>query len=297
MSKRCGYVAIVGQPNVGKSTLLNRILGQKLCITSRKAQTTRHCIMGIHTMDAAQMVFLDTPGLGVAMEGKLNHTLKRRALHVLSEVDCVCLCVAGTRWSGDDEWILRQCHKAKVPLLLVINKMDLLPNRDALLPHIQSLSQQFDCQAFVPVSAKTGQGVDALLSAITPYLPESDAWYFPPDQVTDRDDRFMVTELIREQCLRRFSQEVPHQCAVEVEHMEVQNGCLHIATLIWVARDGQKTILLGQKGEHLRVMGQRVRLHCEKMFAQKVCLKIWVKVKKDWPNSLRDLRRFGYDGV
>lgn len=295
--KRCGYVALIGRPNVGKSTLLNSMLGQKLCITSRKPQTTRHRILAVKTDANAQTIFLDTPGLSQTSKGALNHTLKRTALRVLREVDVIVFCLAGTQWGDDDRWIYQQFAKLEVPVIVAINKVDLVPQKDDLLPHINMLSQQCQAKAWMPMSAKNGQGVARLHDLIVEHLPTSSHFLFPSDQVTDRDDGFLIAELIREQCLLRFSQEVPHQLTAQVEYMQVKGDCLHVHACIWVAREGQKKILLGQQGQHMKHMGRRVRLALETMYAQKVCLKMWVKVKNDWSNRLQDLSKFGYDGA
>lgn len=297
MDKRCGYVALIGRPNVGKSTLLNRILGQKLCITSRKPQTTRHRILAVKTEKNTQTIFLDTPGLSQTSKGALNHSLKRTALRVLREVDVIVFCLAGLQWTADDRWIYQQFANSGVPVVVAINKIDLIAQKDALLPHIDQLSQQCQALAWVPMSATKGEGVSRLYDLIAKQLPVSAHFLFPSDQITDREDGFLIAELIREQCLLRFSQEVPHQLTAQVEYMQKKGECLHVHAVIWVARDGQKTILLGQQGQHMKLMGTRVRQALEKMYAQKVCLKLWVKVKNDWSNRLQDLSKFGYDGT
>ena len=294
-NKRCGYIAIVGRPNVGKSTLLNCIIGQKVCITSRKAQTTRHRILAVKTEQNTQCIFLDTPGLSQRMSGALNKTLKKTALHALREVDVVLWCVSAAEQHDDDLWVLDQCRQLSVPVFAVINQIDRLSSRDAVLPYIDYVKSLAKFQEIVPISAKKGDGVAALHALLGPLLPTVPHFFFPEDQVSDRSDRFTISELVREQCLYRFGQEVPHQVAVQVEHMAVTNHVLHIQVLIWVARPGQKTILLGQKGAHLKLIGERVRKVCETVFAQKVCLKTWVKVKKDWSERQQDIRFLGYD--
>jgi GTP-binding protein Era len=223
--------------------------------------------------------------------------LKRTALRALREVDVIVFCLAGMQWGEDDAWIYRQFAKLEVPVLVVINKTDLVSQKELLLPHIEKLSSECQAVAWVPVSAKKDHGLERLYGLIQSHLPECPHFLFPSGQVTDRDDRFLVSELIREQCLLRFSQEVPHQLTAQVEYMQVKGECLHVHARIWVAREGQKKILLGQRGEHMKHMGIRVRLALEKMFAQKVCLKMWVKVKNDWQNRLQDLSKFGYDGT
>lgn len=292
--KRCGYVALVGRPNVGKSTLLNRIMGRKVCITSRKAQTTRNRLLAVKTEGADQIIFLDTPGIGQQMKGALNQSLKRTALRALRDVDVVVLCVAGSRWGDDERWIVSQAERLALPVLVVMNKVDLLAHVDLLLPHIEKLSSDYQPKAWLPVSAQKGQGVAALLKAIVSHLPACDDFLFAEDH-TDREPSFWACELIREQCLRRFGQEVPHQLVVQLEYQAMQNDCWHLHAVIWVAKPGQKKILLGSHGAHMKAMGTLVREALETLTGHKVFLKTWVKVKANWVDRPEDLKNLGFD--
>ena len=292
---RCGYVAIVGRPNVGKSTLLNHILGQKISITSRKPQTTRHRVLGIRTEGTTQTIFVDTPGLHQGEDAKraINRYMNRAASSAIKDVDVVVFLIEGPHWTEDDEWVLEQVKKAPCPVILAINKVDRITDKAQLLPFLESCSQKMEFAEIIPLSALNGNNLDRLQQAIDSRLPES-IHFFPEDQVTDRSMRFMAAELIREKIMRQLGQEVPYAMAVEIEEFKDSGKSLHIHALILVEREGQKRIVIGNKGVRLKQIGQQAREDMEKMFERKVMLKLWVKVKSGWSDDERALRSLGY---
>lgn len=291
---KAGYVAIVGRPNVGKSTLLNRILGQKISITSRKPQTTRHQILGVKTQDHVQVMYVDTPGLHKGRDHALNRYMNRAAASALSDVNLVVFVVDRTQWTDEDQLVLEKVQKANCPVMLVVNKVDRLEDKDQLLPHLQSLSERMDFAEVVPLSAAKGKNVDRLEQLICDRLPQG-MHYFPEDQITDRSERFMAAELVREKIMRRLGDELPYQVAVEIETFQLEGEVLHINALILVERDGQKKIIIGNKGEQIKSIGRDARLDMEDMFGYKVMLKLWVKVKGGWADDERALRSLGYE--
>lgn len=291
---RCGYVAIVGRPNVGKSTLLNCILGQKISITSSKPQTTRHRILGIKTEQNKQAVYVDTPGLHKGVKHTLNRYMNRVASQTLDTVDVIGFVVDGLRWTEEDEWILAKLKKTKQPIILIVNKVDKIQPKTVLLSHLAALNEKHIFANIVPLSAKNGDNVAALEEIIYQLLPAS-PHYFPEDQVTDRSDRFLASEFIREKLMRSLQQELPYALAVEIEEFKNKDNVLHINAIIWVERDKQKAIVIGEGGKLLKHIGQKARLDMEKAFEQKVFLKLWVKVKEQWSTDERVLRSLGYD--
>ncbi|MFG1497737.1 GTPase Era [Saccharospirillum sp. HFRX-1] len=290
---RCGYVAIVGRPNVGKSTLMNHILGQKVSITSRKPQTTRHQVLGIHTEGDTQLVFVDTPGMHRQEERAINRHMNRAADSALADVDAVVLVVDRTVWTDEDQWVLDKLKRVKAPVVLVINKVDQLDNKNALLPHIQMLSQSFEFDEVVPLSALRGQNLDALTQTLAERLPYSE-FFYPEDQITDRSERFMAAELIREKLMRQLGAELPYSMAVEIEQFKHDGSILHIHGLILVERPGQKKIVIGDKGARIKKVGHDARLDMEQLFDAKVMLNLWVKVKGGWADDDRALKSLGY---
>ncbi|MEA3466573.1 MAG: GTPase Era [Thermodesulfobacteriota bacterium] len=292
---KSGFVSIVGRPNVGKSTLLNQVLGQKIAITANKPQTTRNRILGIHTTDAAQVLFLDTPGIHKAT-GKLNKYMVDQALAACRGVDAVLFLVEATnRIGGGDDYILDLLAESELPILLVINKVDLVV-KDKLLPLIQTYADKFPFREIFPISASTGEGVERLVSVVTRILPEG-PMYYPEDMVTDQPERFIVAEMIREQILYRTHQEVPYGVAVEVETFEERPGknLVAIQAVIYVGREPHKRILVGKGGSMIRTLGRESRLEIERFLGTKVYLELFVKVKKNWMDSDRMLREFGYE--
>jgi GTP-binding protein Era len=289
---RCGTVAIVGRPNVGKSTLLNHILGLKLSITSRKAQTTRHRLLGIHTTDEAQYLFVDTPGFQQKHINALNRTLNRTVTQVLSEVDVVLFVVEPTRFSEADRKVMALLPKEQ-PVILVINKADLVKNKGKLLPLIKEFSAAFGFAEIVPVSAKQNQNLNQLLAAIRKYLPQQPAIY-GEDELTDRNERFLAAELIREKVFRLLGDEVPYAVTVEIEKFEQEGNLCRIHAAVIVDKESQKPMLIGKGGEKLKRISTEARQDMENLFGGKVWLEVWVKVKSGWADDERALKSLGY---
>lgn len=291
---RCGYIAIVGRPNVGKSTLLNYLLGQKLSITSRKPQTTRHQVLGIVTEGDDQMIFVDTPGMHREQPKAINRFMNRAATSVLGHVDVVLFLVDRTRWTPEDDLVARALEEVKAPVALVINKIDMLDDRNVLLPWAESLSAQNRFDAVIPISALRANNLEQLRHYIRSHLPEA-PHFFPDDQITDRTERFLAAEFIREKIVRQLGDELPYSTAVEIEAFRQEGRVLHIDALIYVERDGQKKIVIGDKGSRLRAIGTDARKDMEQAFDSKVMLKLWVKVKSGWSDDDRALRSLGYE--
>jgi GTP-binding protein Era len=290
---RCGYIALVGRPNVGKSTLLNRILGQKISITSRRPQTTRHRVLGIKTHDSAQLIYLDTPGIHDYSGRAMNRHMNRTASSALLDVDVVVFLVDGSKWTADDDLVLAKLEKLDCPVILAVNKIDLLPNRDELLPRLQELSGKRSFEQVIPISAAKGDNVTALEAAIETLLPRAPAM-FPEDQVTDRSVRFLAAELVREKLFRKLGRELPYGLTVEIESFRSEPGITHIHALIWVERKSQKTIVIGKQGRVLKEVGTEARKDIEALLDGRVNLKLWVKIKEGWADDERALRSLGY---
>ncbi|GLK88186.1 GTPase Era [Pseudomonas turukhanskensis] len=290
---RCGYVAIVGRPNVGKSTLLNHILGQKLAITSRKPQTTRHNMLGIKTEGPIQAIYVDTPGMHKNGEKALNRYMNKTASAALKDVDVVIFVVERTRWTDEDQMVLERVQYVQGPVILAINKTDRIEDKSELMPHLEWLQTQLPNAEIVPISAQHGHNLDALEGLINKHLPENDH-FFPEDQITDRSSRFLAAELVREKIMRQLGAELPYQITVEIEEFKQQGKTLHIHALILVERDGQKKIIIGDKGERIKRIGMDARKDMEVLFDSKVMLNLWVKVKGGWSDDERALRSLGY---
>jgi len=292
----CGFVAIIGRPNVGKSTLINNILGQKVSITSRKPQTTRHRVMGIDTDGAYQTIYVDTPGLHSEEKRTINRLMNRAAASSIGNVEMVFFLVEGTQWTGDDEMILNKIRKScqDTPVVCVVNKEDNVQIRSELLPHLQWLGSQYDFDVIMPISAKHGDGVQKLISMARGAIPQGEH-HFPEDYITDRSQRFMASEIIREKLIRFTGDEIPYAVTVEVEAFAMQpNGVFNISALILVEREGQKRMIIGKKGEKLKQIGRESRKDMEEMFDNKVFLELWVKVKSGWADDERALNSLGY---
>ncbi|HEY8329985.1 MAG TPA: GTPase Era [Pseudomonas sp.] len=296
LPSRCGYVAIVGRPNVGKSTLLNHILGQKLAITSRKPQTTRHTLLGIKTEGPVQAIYVDTPGMHKDNDKALNRYMNRSASAALKDVDVVIFVVDRTRWTEEDQMVLDRVKYVEGPLLVVVNKIDRLEDKGELLPHLKWLAEQLPNAEIVPISAQHGQNLETLEAQVAKHLPEGEH-FFEEDQLTDRSSRFLAAELVREKVMRQLGAEVPYQVAVEIEQFQQQGRVLHIHALILVERDGQKKIIIGDKGERIKRIGQEARRDMEELFGSKVMLNLWVKVKGGWSDDERALRSLGYGDI
>lgn len=294
-TQHCGFVAIVGRPNVGKSTLLNQLLGQKVSITSRKAQTTRHRIVGIDTQDNDQVIYIDTPGLHIEEKRAINRLMNRAASSSIGDVELVIFVVEGTHWNDDDEMVANKLKDCKCPVLLVINKIDNVIDKTQLLPHIQEISQKVNFLDVVPISAEKGDGVDIIRKIVKTHLPEGEH-HFPEDYITDRSQRFMASEIIREKLMRFLGDELPYSVTVEIEQFKVdeRNGMYRINGLILVERDGQKKMVIGNKGEKIKKIGIEARKDMQSFFDNKVHLELWVKVKAGWADDERALRSLGY---
>jgi GTP-binding protein Era len=290
---RCGYVAIVGRPNVGKSTLLNRMLGQKLAITSHKPQTTRHTILGVKTRPGGQILFVDTPGMHQRGGGALNAYLNRAARAVLDDVDLVLLVVEAMRWTREDDLAVRRIAAAGTPAMVAVNKVDRVGDKRALLPFLETLAGRHDFREIVPVSALRGRQVERLEELVLAALPEGEP-IFPEDQLTDRSSRFLAAELVREQLTQRYGKELPYKTTVEIERFEEQEGRYLIHALIWVEREGQKAIVIGSGGEALKAVATQARIEMQKLFDCPVHLEVWVKVKKSWSSDETALASLGY---
>lgn len=295
-NSRCGYVALVGRPNVGKSTLLNHMLGQKVSITSRKPQTTRNKVQGIKTEGQNQIVFVDTPGLHRGEAKAINRYMNQAATSAIRDVDLVVFLVDRLAWTEEDEWVAQRLEQITCPLIIAINKVDKIEQKETLLPHLQTLGERFPEAEIIPLSALRSQNLDRLEEQIIKRLP-SGVHLFPEDQITDRSMRFIASEMVREKITRQLGDELPYQMAVEIEDFKDDGKTLHIAALILVEREGQKRILIGEGGERIKNIGQQARLDMERSFEQKVMLKLWVKVKSGWSDDARALRSLGYDDL
>jgi GTP-binding protein Era len=291
---RSGYIAIIGRPNVGKSTLINRILGQKLCITSRRPQTTRHRILGIKTTASGQYIYVDTPGLHSDNKKAMNRYMNRAAASSIDDVDLVLFVVEGLKWTDEDKKVLKRIQQdARSPVILVLNKADKLENKAALLPQIEQLSSQYDFAAIVPISARKGMNTELLEAEVEKRMPEGELIY-DEDQLTDRSSRFLAAEIVREKLFRFLGQELPYSLTVEVELFEEDEGMFRISAVIYVERSGQKSIVIGKKGEQLKAIGREAREEMEELFGCKVFLQLWVKVREGWSDNERMLKNLGY---
>lgn len=291
---RCGLVAIVGRPNVGKSTLLNQLVGQKISITSRRPQTTRHRIMGVATTEHGQAVYVDTPGLHLSRGKTLNRFMNRAATGSLEGVDCILLVInAADGWTRQDEYVLELLGKVRAPVVLLLNKIDKLKRRDDLLPLIDESRQRFGFAEIIPVSALKGTSIEQLQAAVLERLPEQPPM-FPEDQLTDRSERFLAAELIREQVFRHVGQEVPYSVAVGIEAYKEQGRNVSIQAVVYVERSGQKAIIIGDKGERIKAIRLAAQESLETLLGARVHLELWVKVKEKWADDAQALRSLGY---
>jgi GTP-binding protein Era len=279
---------------VGKSTLLNHLVGQKLCITSRKPQTTRHLILGIKSTENCQIIFVDTPGMHKGGKHAMNQRMNKSAAAVLHDVDIVLWVVDRSVWTEEDEQVLQRLTATECPVILAINKTDKVEEKASLLPVISRYVELRSFLAVIPVSALQGTGLDVLEDVIAKHLPVSD-FIYPEDQLTDKSERFFAAEIVREKIIRQLGEELPYQTAVEIEQFVDDAGLLRIAALIIVEKEGQKKIVIGDGGERLKKIGQQARLDMEKMFGAKVMLKLWVKVRRGWADNERALNSLGIE--
>lgn len=291
-NSRCGFVAIVGRPNVGKSTLLNHILGQKVSITSRKPQTTRHQVLGIKTDGPVQAIYVDTPGMHEEEPRALNKYMNKAATSALVDVDVVVFVVDQMAWTTADEMVLEKLANVKCPVILAVNKVDRTEKRDMLLPHLDMLSRKREFAEIIPLSALRGTNLEPLEEAVGRFLPQS-VHFYPDDQITDRSERFLASEMVREKITRQLGAELPYSVAVEIEEFRREGKTLHVSALILVEREGQKKIVIGDKGERMRQIGKEARQDMERLFDSKVMLRLWVKVKRGWADSDRALKSLG----
>lgn len=301
MSYKFGFVTIVGKPNAGKSTLMNQIIGQKISITSHRPQTTRHRILGIHTDDEKQVVFVDTPGIHAVTKKSnrktINKVINKTAISSIDGVDAVCMMIAASGWTDGDKLVLRALTEVSAPVILVINKIDKLKSVNDVLPLIAESSELADFADIVPICAlgrMQGGNVEHLMEVITQYLPEAEPG-FDEDQITDRSFRFLVSELVREQLFRRLGDELPYATAVEVTQFDMLDDKAQINADIWVEKDSHKAMVIGKKGEALKAIGTSARLNCETLLEKRVFLELFVKVRSGWSDNARDLYSLGYD--
>lgn len=277
----CGTIAIIGRPNVGKSTLLNKILGEKLTITSSKPQTTRHQLLGIKTKAQTQSIYIDTPGIHANTQRRLSRAMVRSAINALVDVDIIGFVIEANRWIAEDEAILERLKQQEHPVILIINKLDKIKDKRRLLPFLQSCDDKMSFLAIVPVSAQKGKNIDELEKVIAEALPVAD-FIYPPDQWTDRSQRFLAGEFIREKLMRSLYEELPYWLTVSIEQFVEQKKIIKISAVIWTERSSQKAIIIGKEGALLKKIGTDARMDMEICFARKVYLELWVKVKAGW---------------
>lgn len=289
-----GYVAIVGRPNVGKSTLMNRILGQKLSITSRKPQTTRHQIMGIKTEDNVQTIYVDTPGLHQKQPKAINRFMNKAAMAAYKDVDVIIMLVDRLKWSEDDENVLSKLQQTSIPIILAVNKIDSLADKQQLLPALSELQSRHNFAEIIPISAKSGHNVAQLEALLCQFLPVCE-FHYPEDALTNRSSRFLAAELIREKIMRQLGDELPYAMTVEIEKFTDKPALIEIHALIYVERDSQKSIVIGERGARLKQIGIEARKDMQALFAKKIMLHTWVKTRSGWADSEKDLKSFGFD--
>ena len=291
---RCGFVAIVGRPNVGKSTLVNAIMGRKISIVTAKPQTTRHRIVAVHTSEDAQILFVDTPGLHRRAGRAMNRLMNRAASNALADADVVLFVSDATRWTTEDEDVLRQLRDARAPVIAVLNKTDCVHPKEKLLDAMQLMAARRDFAEIVPISAQQGDNLDRLLDLLPGYLPESPP-LFPEDMLTDRSRDFHVAEIVREKLTLMLHQELPYGLTVQVERFDEDDAAATIHAVIWVERDSQKGIVIGKDGATLKRIGRAARLDIAAFLGKRVHLELWVKVKDNWADSEKDLLSLGFD--
>lgn len=288
-----GFIAILGRPNVGKSTLLNHIIGKKISITSSKPQTTRHRLLGIRTTDQCQMIFVDTPGVHLGSKRYINQVLNKTAASALAGVDVTLLMITSEGWKEEDRYALKIAQQENTSLILLINKIDRLKDKNKLLPLIDESSRLAEFKAIIPLSASNGDNIDALLATLPGLLPPGPL-LFPEDQVTDKGERFIISETVREKLFRQLHNEIPYALAVEIQQLEITEKLVKADVVIWVEKESQKGIIIGKKGEKLRLVGSNAREELESYFGCKVFLQMWVKVRENWSDDAVMLRAIGY---
>ena len=293
---RCGFVAVVGRPNVGKSTLVNALVGRKVSIVTSRPQTTRQRVIGVASTDRAQLLFVDTPGMHRREKHALNKLMNRSAQSSLADADVVLVVVEAGRWTEEDEDVLARAQAAGRPVVLLLNKIDRIRPREAVLPMLQDAAARGEFAAVVPISAERGENLARLRELLEAAVPEGPA-LFPPEQWSNRDERFHIAEVVREKLMRRLRDELPYGLAVEIERLgESEQGRLEVGAVVWVEREAHKAIVIGKGGEMLKAAGQAARLELKARFERPVHLEIWVKVREHWTDREADLKRLGYDG-
>lgn len=293
-SRQFGFVGIVGRPNVGKSTLMNAFLGQKISIVTPKPQTTRHRVVGVMTRGAAQIAFIDTPGLHESRARAMEQAMNRGALRSMHEADLVLAVFAALELGPQDRRVVKALEHAGRTAIAVVNKVDRVKPKTRLLPYLDELSQIGDFEEIFPVSARTGDNLDALEEYLLGRLPEGE-WHYPDGEVSDRDERFFAAEIVRERLMLSLGQELPYGLAVEIEGLEQTEAGVELSATVWVERESQKPIVIGRDGERLKAIGRAARLALKKRYDRPVHLSLWVKVKKNWAQNLRALKALGYD--
>jgi GTP-binding protein Era len=290
---RAGYTAIIGRPNVGKSTLVNAMVGSKISIVSSKPQTTRHRMLGIASFPEGQLVLVDTPGIHAKQSRAMNRYMNRAARGAVSDVHAAVLVIEAGRWHSDDTLAYQALKASEVPVLLAINKIDKLKDKDALLPFIKEITGEREFHSVHLISALKRKGTQDLVSGLLKLMPESEAIY-DEDEITDKSQRFLAGELVREQLMQRLGDELPYSATVEIEKFEVDGSLLRIGAVIWLEREGQKAIVIGKGGQQLKAISTSARIGMEKLFGSKVFLETWCRVREGWSDDEAALRRFGY---
>ncbi len=292
----CGYVSIIGRPNVGKSTLLNHLLGQKISITSRKPQTTRHRLLGIKTEKEGQIIYVDTPGLHQNQHNAMNRYLNRAALSSIEGMNVILWVLEALKWTDEDAYILNIIEKINIPIIVVINKVDKITAKNELLPYLQEISKKYHFTDIIPASALQGHNLVAIENKIKQFLPISPL-LFPEEYITDRSERFLCAELIREKLINRLGAELPYRITVQIEYFKTEEKLIHISAIIWVERSSQKAIVIGKQGRNLKEAGKAAREEMEVLLENKVFLQLWVKVKQGWSDDERALQQLGYGDI
>ena len=293
--KYCGVVAILGRPNVGKSTLLNALMGKKIAITANKPQTTRHRLLGIHTEGQVQRIYVDTPGLHTKTGNRMNKIMNRDAASVLGEVDLILWLVVANQWTADDQAVLNRLQKQSCPIMVLVNQIDRYNDKAQMLPYLKKLAERMDFADLIPISAMTKEGLPELQLVIDKHLPLSEAFLFPESQTTDQSESFMIAELVREKLFRLLGDELPYGLAVQIEFKEQKENRLHVNAVIWVDKPNHKPMVIGNKGSMLKEVGTQARLEIQHLIGQKVHLELWVKVKSNWADNRHDLRSLGHE--
>ena len=290
---RAGTIAVLGRPNVGKSTLVNAMVGAKVSIVSPRPQTTRHRLLGIASFPEGQLVLVDTPGIHGQQKRAMNRMMNRAARGAVEGVDAAMLVIEAGRWTDDDSLAYQALKASGVPCVLVINKVDKFPDKGALLPFMAEVTREREFSSVYPLSALKKRGLDGLVKTLLQLVPEAEAMY-PDDEITDRSERFLAGELVREQLMTRLGEELPYSATVEIEKFELEGEMLRIAAVVWVEREGQKPIVIGKGGERLKAISTGARIGMEKLFGRKVFLETWCRVREGWSDDEAALRRFGY---